>query len=96
MDVYGVQLPPNAWKKGFAMHNAMHNSVVYDALAGPSDHSHVVESTCDPLTLTAAVCESVPLNAPAVSDQSLERSRLVLTNPNLFSAVRCRFKYAGA
>jgi hypothetical protein len=25
------------------MHNAMHNSVVYDALAGPSDFPHVVE-----------------------------------------------------
>jgi len=37
------------------MHNAIHNSVVYDALAVPSDLSHVVESTCDPLTLTAAV-----------------------------------------
>jgi hypothetical protein len=37
------------------MHNAMHNSVVYDALAVPADLSHVVESTCDPLTLTAAV-----------------------------------------
>jgi hypothetical protein len=36
------------------MHNAMHNSVVYDALAVPADLSHVVESTCDPLTLTAA------------------------------------------
>ena len=37
------------------MHNAIHNSVVYDALAVPSDLSHVVESTGDPLTLTAAV-----------------------------------------
>jgi hypothetical protein len=42
-------------KKGFAMHNAIHNSVVYDALVVPSDLSLVVESTCDPLTLTAAV-----------------------------------------
>jgi len=25
---------------------------------------------------------SVPVNAPAVSDQSLERSRLLVTNPN--------------
>jgi len=55
MDVYGVQPPPNARKKGFAMHNAIHNSVVYDPLAVPSDLSHVVESTYDPLTLTAAV-----------------------------------------
>jgi hypothetical protein len=30
------------------MHNAIHNSVVYDALAVPSDLSHVVESTGDP------------------------------------------------
>jgi hypothetical protein len=37
------------------MHNAIHNSVGYDALAVPSVLSHVVESTCDPLTLTAAV-----------------------------------------
>jgi len=54
-NVYGVQPSPNARKKAFAMYNAMHNSVVYDALAVPSDLSHVVESTCDPLTLTAAV-----------------------------------------
>jgi len=33
----------------------MHNSVVYDALSVPSDLSHVVKSTCDPLTPTAAV-----------------------------------------
>jgi hypothetical protein len=52
---YGVQPPPNAWKEGFAIHIAMHNSVVYDALAVPSVLSHVVESTCGPLTLTAAV-----------------------------------------
>jgi hypothetical protein len=37
------------------MHSAIHNSVVYDALAVPSDLSHVVEGTCDPLTVTAAV-----------------------------------------
>jgi len=49
MDVYGVHPPPNARKKGFAMHNAIHNSVVYDALAVPSDLSHVVESTGDSL-----------------------------------------------
>ena len=55
MDVYGVQPSPNARKKGFAMHKAIHNSVVYDALAVLSDLSHVVESTGDPLTLTAAV-----------------------------------------
>jgi hypothetical protein len=55
MDVYGVQPPPNARKKSFAMHNAMHNSVVYDALAVPSDLSQAVESTCDPLTLRAGV-----------------------------------------
>jgi hypothetical protein len=30
------------------MHNAIYNSVVYDALAVPSDLSHVVESTGDP------------------------------------------------
>ncbi len=30
------------------MQNAIYNSVVYDALAVPSDLSHVVESTCDP------------------------------------------------
>jgi hypothetical protein len=37
------------------MHNAIHNSVVYDALEVRSDLSHVVESTCDPPTLMAAV-----------------------------------------
>ena len=37
------------------MHNAIHNSLVHDALAVPSDLTHAVESTCDPLTLTAAV-----------------------------------------
>jgi hypothetical protein len=37
------------------MHNVIHNSVVSDALAVPSDLSHVVESTCDPLTLKEAV-----------------------------------------
>jgi hypothetical protein len=37
------------------MHNAIHNSVVYDALAVPSDLSHAVDGTCDPLTLSAAV-----------------------------------------
>jgi hypothetical protein len=37
------------------MHNAMHNYVVYDALAVPAGLSHFVECTCDPLTLTAAV-----------------------------------------
>jgi hypothetical protein len=37
----------------------MHNSVVYDAPAVPSDLSHVLESTCDPLTLTAAVSKVV-------------------------------------
>jgi hypothetical protein len=42
MDVYGVQPPPKARKKGFAMHNPIHNSVVYDALAAPSDLSPVV------------------------------------------------------
>jgi len=55
MDDYGVQPSPNARKKGFAMHNAIENSVVYDALAVSSDLPHVVESTCDPLTLTAVV-----------------------------------------
>jgi hypothetical protein len=55
MDVYGVEPPPNDRKEGFAIHIAMHNSVVYDALAVPSVLSHVFESTCDPLTLTAAV-----------------------------------------
>src|SRR5260370_21381014 len=51
----GVQPLPNAPKKDFSMHITMHNSVVYDALAVPSVLSHVVESNCDPLTLTAAV-----------------------------------------
>jgi hypothetical protein len=37
------------------MHNAIHNSVVYDALEVRSDLSHVVESTRDPRTLMAAV-----------------------------------------
>jgi hypothetical protein len=55
VDVYGVQPPPDARKEGFAIHITMHDSVVYDALAVPSVLSHVVESTCDPLTLTAAV-----------------------------------------
>src|SRR5260370_27483776 len=55
MDVYGVPPPPNARTKTFAMYNAIHNSVIYDALTVPSNLSHVVESTCSPLTLTAAV-----------------------------------------
>jgi hypothetical protein len=37
------------------MHNAIHNSIVYHAVAVRSDLFRVVESTCDPLTLTAAV-----------------------------------------
>src|SRR5260370_21340600 len=33
MNVYVAQPPPNARKEGFAIHIAMQNSVVYDALA---------------------------------------------------------------
>jgi len=48
------------------MHNAMRTSVVYDALAVPSDLSHVAESNCDPQLSrqrSKRLCESVPLNA---------------------------------
>jgi hypothetical protein len=48
MDVYGVQPSANARKGGFAIHIAMHDSVVYDALAVPSVLSHVIESTRGP------------------------------------------------
>ena len=60
----------------------MHDSVVYHAVAVASVLAHVVESTCDPVTLTAAskrLCESVPTNALVLNALANELSDPVCT-----------------